>query len=143
MSQYPKTLIHLSRCVDICGRALISVDETMHLVLTFFATVSRQQCPLLPFCYFMSLLESGQATRHFCHAICAASVPFSRQSVRLIPFDGEAFASDARESLNSSHENTLQLKVQRILCLSVLSVYETYQGRGLQAWYDISEMSLQ
>ncbi|KAH9229833.1 hypothetical protein K456DRAFT_1919513 [Colletotrichum gloeosporioides 23] len=110
----------------------------MHLVLTFFATVNRQQCPLLPFCYFLSLLESGQATRHLCHAMCAASVPFSRQRVRSTPFDCEAFASDARERLNSGHENALQLKVQRILSLGVLSVFETYQGRGLQAWYDIT-----
>ncbi|KAI0006621.1 hypothetical protein F4779DRAFT_629733 [Xylariaceae sp. FL0662B] len=120
------------------GERLTSVDQTWHLILIFCVTVNSQQCPVLAPTAFLHQLENGRVTRQLCHAMCAASISYSRHASCTEPAARIAFASDAREHLLSSQPVDSHATYQQLLTLSVLSLYETSQGNGAQAWYDLT-----
>lgn len=120
---------------------LVTVDQTLHLMLIFCATVNSQQCPVLSPAAFLSQLENGQVTRQLCHAMCAASIPYSRHASCTGPRMRIAFAEDAREESALLMPFDNHTRYQQLLTLSVLSLYETSQGNGIQAWYDLSGSS--
>lgn len=128
--------------------ASVTVEQVAHLLTIFCTTVNNQQCPVLSPAAFRHQLQAGRVTRHLCHVMCAAAVGLSRhartQSQGALL--GQAFAADAREEMGAAvgseglAEN--DARTQQLLTLSVLSMYETCQGNGLQAWYDSSMFSL-
>lgn len=117
---------------------LVSVDQVLHLILIFCVTVNRQQCPIMSPAAFFRQLESGQATRQLCHAMCAASAPYSRHVSCKKLLLRHRLAEDAREGLASLGLTDKRSKYEQLLTLSVLSLYESSQGNGLQAWYDLT-----
>ena len=119
----------------------VCVDQTLHLILIFCVTVNGQQCPILSPATFLCQLENGKVTKQLCHAICAASVPYSRHSSCTESGLQAAFAYDAREGLESLDVDT-HARYQQLLTLSVLSLYETSMGNGIQAWYDLGRVYL-
>lgn len=118
--------------------ASVTVEQVAHLLTIFCTTVNNQQCPVLSPAAFRHQLQAGRVTRHLCHAMCAAAVGLSRhartQSQGALL--GQAFAADAREEMGAAVGSK-----DAVLTLSVLSMYETSQGNGLQAWYDSSMFS--
>lgn len=118
---------------------MISVDQTVHLLLAFCITANGQQCPVLSPTTFLEQLEAGNSTRHLCHAMCAVGLRFSRHKSTQAASLDEALVADSREELAMSQDMGGCARFQRLLTVSVLSLYEIYQGNGLQAWYDLSE----
>ncbi|KAH8902421.1 hypothetical protein BR93DRAFT_236705 [Coniochaeta sp. PMI_546] len=137
-----------SRLIELFGaqeyrlnsESLVTVDQTLHLILIFCLTVNSQQCPVLSPSAVLLLLENGKITRHLCHAMCAASTRYSQHATSRGFTIGEAFAADAREALASPSPNidVENARFQQLLSLSVLSLHETSRGNGLQAWYDMT-----
>lgn len=96
----------------------------------------------MSFAAFFRHLESGQVTRQLCHAMCAASAPYSKHvSCTKLPLR-HRFAENAREGLASLGLKDKHSKYEQLLALSVLSLYESSQGNGLQAWYDLSKRTV-
>lgn len=124
------------------SEVIVTVDETLHLALIFCATVNSQQCPIISPGEFLSRLGKGTVARCCLHAICASSVRFSWHSKCRAVQLADSFAADARGILASTYTGTNTTEFDRILTLSTLSMYEAYQGNGLQAWYDMSEYLL-
>lgn len=118
---------------------VISVDQTVHLILAFCITANGQQCPVLSPSTFLEQLEAGNSTRHLCHAMCAVGLRYSRHKSTQATLLDEALVADAREELSMSQDTGECARFQRLLTVSVLSLCETYRGNGLQAWYDLSE----
>lgn len=115
------------------------MDLVIHLILVYCTTVNIQQIPVLSYKEFLKLLEVGDCSRSLCHAMCAISVKYSRH--RLTKKAGsklaERFAQDARQALSTSLLS--QDPLDRAQTLAVLSMYESAEGAGFQAWYDISK----
>lgn len=127
-----------SESYHLGDNVLVSVDQLLHLILIFCVTVNSQQCPILSPAAFFRQLESGHVTRQLCHAMCAASAPYSRHSsCRKLPLR-HRFAEDAREGLASLGLHDKHSRYQQLLTLSILSLYESSRGNGLQAWYDLT-----
>ncbi|KAI1078996.1 hypothetical protein F5B20DRAFT_545785 [Whalleya microplaca] len=120
------------------GEFAVSTDQALHLVLVFFVTVNSQQCPVMSATAFLKGLESANVARHLCHSMCSVALRFSRHEASHVNKLDEGFAAEAREELASSEETSEHARLQQILTLSVLSMYETYRGNGLQAWHDIT-----
>ncbi|KAH6643356.1 hypothetical protein BKA67DRAFT_587476 [Truncatella angustata] len=70
--------------------------------------------------------------------MCAASTSYSRHAFCTEPLVRIAFAEDAREGLALLSRVENCTNYQQLLILSVLSLYETSQGNGIQAWYDLT-----
>jgi hypothetical protein len=120
---------------------LISIDQTLHLIIIFCTTVNSQQCPILIPSTFLHELKEGAVTRYLCHSMCAAALPFSRHALNNDSSLGVAFAADARECLALSQPPNAHSKLQQLLSTTVLAAYESSQGNGLQAWSDLSKHS--
>ncbi|KAI2625596.1 hypothetical protein GGR54DRAFT_637379 [Hypoxylon sp. NC1633] len=70
--------------------------------------------------------------------MCAASISYSRHSSCTGPPARIAYAGDARGCLTSSRSVYSNTTYQQMLALFVLSLYETSQGNGAQAWHDLT-----
>ncbi|KAH8881867.1 hypothetical protein GQ53DRAFT_847941 [Thozetella sp. PMI_491] len=70
--------------------------------------------------------------------MCAAALPLSMHPSSRSSELGPEFAADARQDLALSQPSGDFSKIQQLMTLAVLAVYEGSRSNGLQAWYDLT-----